>query len=571
MKLTFVVACCAGSCLGCAHVKVTSPEISFTVQHRVLWQFDKSVFKIKHASACMGGRNIAIVLDVNNKLVVYSDGRRVGEFDEIGWMRRIGKNRERLVFCASQGGQWYVVDEQRKFGPYSYVLRDPWVPWPLESHLGLKCDALGKRIVYQARSREGWSVYLDGRKQATDSERWLEFDQYEISPDGKSFAIAIKENNNKNFLVRVNGREQGKTYDEVQNLKFSSNNRLSFIGVRESKAFVVVDGAESDPLDGIHPLTSPIFSADGTRFAYVAQQGGSLTLPQRSGGFLMDYGASREQRGVHYFAVIDGVKGKLYDWIGTWDVLTFSPDGLKVAYRARLNGNWYMIVNDEEFGPYSEIQDPIFSPDGSQLIFAARKDDGWFVVVNGKEWGPYYSVHDVCFSPNGKRIAFIATRRFEGDNIESILVVDAKEVIVEKRRLSGIIFSRDESRVACLVSDAPGLIAITPTSKFSGDGFFAFSPCSKYLISLKRKKTLGSLTASSQLSGDSETTALTINGIATPFFDDIFYSGMRYYQPKTLQFLARCDNKILRVTVKISSQSPEVNNGRRAKPAAHTK
>jgi hypothetical protein len=148
----------------------------------------------------------------------------------------------------------------------------------------------------------------------------------------------------------------------------------------------------------------PVFSRDGRHVAYLAR---------------------RDERAV---VVVDGKEGPTFDAI--YDFV-FSADGSRFAYVGRngkeLDASRWTMVTDHQPGPeYDDVGIPVFSPDGARLLHtASRVVDGRtraLVVENGRVVGDYDWAGDIAFSPDGKTIA-IASGRIVGDSLRCSMAV----------------------------------------------------------------------------------------------------------------------------------------------------
>ena len=111
-----------------------------------------------------------------------------------------------------------------------------------------------------------------------------------------------------------------------------------------------------------------------------------------------------------------------YDRLPDW-----SPDGTKIAFASRRNGDVYQIyVMDADGknpirltdGPRRK-EDPDWSPDGQQIAFVSWRDGGNEIYVIGADGqGLERVTHDLVgkwspsFSPDGGRIAYYASEGF---------------------------------------------------------------------------------------------------------------------------------------------------------------
>jgi len=130
---------------------------------------------------------------------------------------------------------------------------------------------------------------------------------------------------------------------------------------------------------------------------------------------------------------VDGRLGPEYDRI--WrDSIVFSPDGKRMAYRARKDEKELVSVGGAEGSGYDEVTDPVFSPDSKHVAYCACSEgDKACVVVDGVE-GPEYDwmwSDSIVFSPDGKHVAYLAARDMSDDTgfpgSKKLAVVDGVE------------------------------------------------------------------------------------------------------------------------------------------------
>lgn len=260
-----------------------------------------------------------------------------------------------------------------------------------------------------------------------------------VSADSRRVAYAAK-SGDKEFIVVDDKAEKG--YDYVTAPVFSlDGKRVAYYAKSDDKEFAVVDREEGEKYDLIE--WPPIFSADGSRFAYCAGESGFLkSLIFRRWSFVVDgkedeqydtvynntfcfshdgkhyrYGASSAEKRVIWvedgkeidtgriadsaygptspkqYNVVDEKEKKRYHDIGTGS-LQFSPDGKRFAYTAKSGDGQkrFVIVDGKEEKRYDEISKLNFSPDGKLVAYAAKSGDKWFVVVDGKEEKQYDSI-----------------------------------------------------------------------------------------------------------------------------------------------------------------------------------
>ena len=222
----------------------------------------------------------------------------------------------------------------------------------------------------------------------------------------------------------------------------------AFFSMAENSARLMINGRPTPPYRAVF---TPTFSADGEHFAYFADAGDGLALvvdgrARRDGVDSVDpeVVVSSTGRGVAYYGIVkdesdagatsrpgsddgvgrkrdekekskrfvvcNGVKGRVYDGIGT---LVFSADGQRLAYAARQGDQWLVVCDGTEGPRYASIgkNSITFSPDGKQLAYTAKRPAGdWVAVIDGKESAPAHTIGRPLFSPDGSIFGFAVFR-----------------------------------------------------------------------------------------------------------------------------------------------------------------
>ena len=135
-----------------------------------------------------------------------------------------------------------------------------------------------------------------------------------------------------------------------------------------------------------------------------------------------------------------------------------SPDGYRLAYQKFSEQGMYVVLEEEEYGPYDEVSMLFFSSDNQHLAYVATLGSEQFVVLDGVEKTHYKEIltcgcswgQEIEFSPDGNRLAYIATKgqkpiavidgeEFEYDGIEFPILFspDSKRVVYVARNLNG--------------------------------------------------------------------------------------------------------------------------------------
>ena len=175
------------------------------------------------------------------------------------------------------------------------------------------------------------------------------------------------------------------------------------------------------------------------------------------------FALSEDMRHVAYHARLkdkwrvfrDGTPGR------TWDAVRwhrFSPDGEHLAYAARENGQYFIVVDEKEGEHFSRIDNGFqFSPDSARLGYVVTiEKSNQCVVVDGKR-GPIFDAvfpASFSFSDNSRHFAYAGRR---GDRCVVVKdgeeVLQADEVVMDSHlgKTLGPILSPDGARMACAV------------------------------------------------------------------------------------------------------------------------
>ena len=366
---------------------------------------------------------------------------------ELKGTRTVSPDRRRVAFVAKvKGGEAAYVDGVAG-RTYPAVASDPLSEAGLGSPFTYSRD--GSRVAYVvnlsngARARGPRRVVVDGKEGPAFDYIWtggLHFSEdgkhftYRAERGGKHFAVvdnvesgpyervgapAFRDYKDRGFVVAFDAVRDGRELFVVNGQEFAEDDpkgRELFFGeeagrprevVRDGKHFVVWDDKEVGPFD--------------------EAAGSSLRTTPRGDGRLVTF---EGKRGGKQMAVVDGVEGKPYDYVGP---IYVSPGGEHILYPVRSGKEAFVVFDGEEGPKFSDIDIDYgvspFSPDGQHYAYAASRDytgDIQFLVVTDGKAGRFYDfITSVTYTPDGAHLLYLA---FDRSRWKTFLVRDGEEV-----------------------------------------------------------------------------------------------------------------------------------------------
>jgi Tol biopolymer transport system component len=384
--------------------------------------------------------------------------------------RTVSPDRRHVAFVAKvEGGEAAYVDGVAG-QTYPSVASDPLSEAGPGSPFTFSRD--GRRVAYvvhlsdAARARGPRRVVVDGKEGPAFDYVWS--GGLHFSDDGRHFAYTA-ERGGKRFAV-VDGVESA-PYERVSAPAFREHKEKGFVvafdAVRDGRQLFVVNGKEfaADDLKGREMFfdeqaREPREVVRGGRH-FVVWEGKEVgpfdeqigtflhTAPRAGGGLFVVF---EGKRGEKQIAVVDGVVGEPYDYVGQ---IYVSPGAAHTLYPARRGEDSFVVFDGKEGPKYSNIElgydvTP-FSPDGRHYAYAAlRQLDAdtikYLAVADGKEGKLYDYVTSVTYTPDGAHLLYLAYDRVRG---KGFLVRDGEEVAAYEQMpdSSGIRFGPDGKRM----------------------------------------------------------------------------------------------------------------------------
>jgi hypothetical protein len=195
--------------------------------------------------------------------------------------------------------------------------------------------------------------------------------------------IAWIEKRDGKETVRLDGAQQGGSFDDVKFLDFGSHEaHLAFFGKRDSAWIFVLDGQEHS--QRYKKFTSIAFQPKGNSYAYCGCVDKKCRL------------------------TVDGAEaGAEYDDVS---YPQYSRDGKRLAFFGKRQKKWIAVVEGKEFGPEVEDFWPSawgFNRDGRRFYEAAWiKGSRWLYAVDGTPGPGFDVISDISFTDDGKHFAY---------------------------------------------------------------------------------------------------------------------------------------------------------------------
>ena len=359
------------------------------------------------------GRRVAYVAKRGEKFLVVVDGQEGPEYEGL----RVGApnfspDSRRLAYFAERGGKTLAVIDGVESKPFetSHAIAPQFSP-----------DS--RHVVYVADHGKQMRVVVDG-EETLESEY---VDEPKFSKTGKRMVYTLAHENE--FTVVIDGKK-GKAYSGLgNNIEFSDDEQHVLYQADTPKGqVIVVDGVETEPVPIIEE-NSYLFSPDGQHVAFKGSLGRDsefVVVDNQRGKTYSIVGTpafSPDSKHVSYLAlrrkfvvVTDGVEGELFDEVN--DYFRFSPDGKRMAYRAKREGREFLVIDGVVKG-YDKLIDFKFSPDSRRVFVAARNGNDTLVILDNQPPEKYdlakaeassdYLVQ-MAFSPDGRQTSWVAQR-----------------------------------------------------------------------------------------------------------------------------------------------------------------
>ena len=343
-------------------------------------------------------KHFAYTSTKGSRQVVVVDGSPSPGFTEIEkGSLKFTADSSKLVFVAKERNTEHVVVVKN-----GNVFVSEGYKEVLEVHV----SPVGNRIAWAVRNKgyEGRMV-VDGKPEQESQE--IKESSFQFSPDGAHYWYLIKIDGKHRYVVDgTPGQWQVSNFDCEKTRFLAAPFRLVFLSRLENRLALVVQTADGKAsLPSLPP--------------HVAFQNAHIAVSANHQHYALAYQSARSfqsKKWEHNFWV-DGQQIQSMPEISDQYVqtLSLSPDAKHLAFTASAvehnrvkHGINTVFVGGKQGYEYGKVSSVQFSPDGTSHVYVASNKQGNFVVVNGEEFGPYTEVSLPQYLSNESDIVWVA-------------------------------------------------------------------------------------------------------------------------------------------------------------------
>lgn len=338
----------------------------------------KNISRIVFSPDC---KSVAFKATDQGKQSVVVNGKSEKIYESVGTLQFTPDGR--VVYEAMLNKKWFIVAGKRESPVFDMPFEMPMISPDgnkmayIEQHFDIKKSNL--------------VVSTLDMKKRTKGKDYDAITRIKASKTNSRFAYIVVRNSKQAVVsagftdTDILTESEGATFDQILTLDISDDGKhLAYLARRDKTVLLVKDGVEL-PFPEHEMRSQTLIGKDGRTFNAGVTKG-------------------------RFFTVMDGKSyGNSYD--GIKDPV-FSTDGSRFAFVARNGDKHHVDINGSSTPQFDMVVAPQFSPDGSRLIYRARQDGKRFVVIadakgNTIEKQPDYDmVWQPVITPDGKSIAY---------------------------------------------------------------------------------------------------------------------------------------------------------------------
>jgi len=346
------------------------------------------------------------------KYVLYDNIEKSREYDAL-FNLNFSADGAKLAFTAKDNNDSYVVVDGKELGPFKTLLSDTVIFSPDSRRYAF---AAGFKFF---SDKEEFFVIIDGERGPRFD--YLTLEPPRFSPDSKRIIYFVRD---KDLSFAMLDGLEGPNFEWTGGIPvFSYDGSLvSYYGSRNDIGFVVVNNSL---IGGFYGLSNPVFSPVSLDIAYAAWK----------------------ERKSPWQVYLNHRPLEKYNFSNH---PVFSPDGSRFAFWASNGEKQFAVVDWVEDAPHDSISDIRFTKNSKHyyyLAYLSMKPKRWAFVVDGKllpEMVGWLERQNIYFSADNSRFAYL----WDVDKKNERLVID--DIEFTANRFDDVVFSPDNSRYAVL-------------------------------------------------------------------------------------------------------------------------
>jgi len=346
------------------------------------------------------------------------NGKQYGPYDKYNRISHYRKTG-RLVVVISKNKKSFILDGQKKFGPFENVSSSP------------RIYNRGRSWVASIQKGRNWYFLINGRKKLGPYKR---IRAVTLSPNGKSFGAIVSKKKRSVEQIIINGRK-------VASIKGATSLRLS----SNSRKWVVVSKIKKKSRKSRYGKFVYYVNVGRRKYGPYKSRPSSLAINKRGNKWGMVIRKNKK-----YIIYNNGRKKATYD---SRPVYTYKEklDAWYTLYSK--NRKHTGVLKGKKYGPFSSRPYLRISKTGKFWSFRAKINGKTYYIVNGKKYGPFKNAYGVKYLGNesawmiyGGSFIQVKNRKFPAKNAWSSVVdksgkyfywfnLEGKKVFINRKRI----------------------------------------------------------------------------------------------------------------------------------------